>query len=164
MPTEDASDDKEDASGVGAGIARSLVRQARSIARLFGGADAYVARWMARADIGSLPRKVPARNLGRLSDRLSKMKDVYDSWQEGAAKHPHQQKQQVRGRIRKIANRLSASAAHGLPPFTKNFLLGTALFSSYDAVDENLTPYPRRKPNRSTRRSWLVSPSRSSRL
>lgn len=144
--------DADDSSGVGAGTARTLARQTRYIKILIVQAEAALARWVSRADIGRFPRKVPAKSVGRLSDNLATAKDLYDSWQEGATKQQQQQRQQhhheiqlaqrrfVTGaRFGNVSRRFALATMHRFPPFAKSFLLGTALFSAYEAVDEKLT-------------------------
>lgn len=151
----ETNDSTRDSNGVGAGAARALARQTRYIKAVVVRGDTYLARWVSRADIGSFPRKVSAKSVGRLSDNLAKAKDFYDSWQEGTTKrqqhvHANQSTQSKLGvHLGKVSRSNESSTMHRLPLFMKNFLLGTALFSVYEGLDEKLTTtiVPELQPN-----------------
>ncbi|CAM9210520.1 unnamed protein product [Choristocarpus tenellus] len=116
-------DNEEKENDLVAGIVRSLARQARSLSRLLAGAD-----------IGSLPRRVPARRLGKLTDQLNYVQEFYRNIFEKGWNKDTRQRSNSGG----VSQRIWRVTKQSLSPFMKNTALGSALFSTYQVVDDKL--------------------------
>lgn len=113
-------DASAEAAGVARGAARSIGRSARSVGRSVG-----------RSPIGSLPhqsallkRRLPVRQVARVSDRLS---TGYDWW--STAVESSEGKETLSRRV----------AVFGVN-LVKNTILGLAVFGSYEAIVSHLSP------------------------
>ncbi|CAM9235509.1 unnamed protein product, partial [Phaeothamnion confervicola] len=128
-------DDEERRDDVSAGLVRAAARQARSILRVF-----------ARADIGSLPRKVPARRIVTLTDRLSTTLDVWGSYKAGVGQVDSAGPPAPALRpspFRTAARRRLLALLHAVPPFISSTILGTVLFGAYeDGTTASIAVFP----------------------
>jgi len=123
---ESSKENESEGTNLGAGMARAAAREVlKSFRKGF--------KLFARAEIGSIPRKLPVKKVGLLTDKISTAREAFEIFRasEYSKLHAHET----------FACRFRRVISQTIPPFARSAVLGTVVFGLYESSLEKQHSY-----------------------